>query len=664
MKLHRIRWGQGYSPMSAIFGLLHRDGRPIDPAHLPKMSTALTPHGPNHYGFVTEVDAGLGYRLSRFTPEDQFEAQPLRDEHSGIRLVSDARLDNRPELAEQLGIRAPEAAGMPDSAFILLAWKRWGPDCVRRLIGAYALAVYDTRERSLFLARSPRGERPLHYLLTPEVLAFSTAPKGLFALPFINRQLNLSRVADYLLTRPYDREATFYSGILSLVPGHTLVVSRESARINRFRDVADLPPVRFRRDEEYVEAFSALFDRVVADSLRSRSPIGIMLSGGLDSTAVAASAALALQRSGRRLSAFTEVPEGASKIPVVTGRYFDETPYVEAMARRYPAIDTTWVRTPNQFFLEGIDRFFEAAEVPFRNASNRVWIDAIQQQAAGRDIRVLLTGQGGNLTISWGGSDLLPGLLVRGRLFRALLEARALAREGVSASATRALFSGVLPLISDSLWLGIHRLRHPTDQFYSRESPWQAYSPIGRDLFSDMKLAERVREQGQNWQLRPKPGARVRTLEINSLGPDIRSGQEALHAVQMRSPAEDQRIVEFCVSIPEDQFLRSGVDRWLVRRAMATRLPKEILANRSRGLQAADWGQRLARAAPRVLEEIDLLQRCELAAYAIDLKGLRLVIQETISAPSGPGPLSLRRRSKIEAGLMTGRFLRWFASGN
>lgn len=649
--------------MSAIFGLLHGDGKPVDPDHLERMNLTLAPHGPDNHGVTIQGHVGLGYRLRRFTPEDHCEAQPLSDE-GVVWLVSDARIDNRTELAETLGISSPEASAMPDSAYILRAWRRWGPECVVHLIGAYCFAIYNSRDETLFLARSPRGERSLHYLARADIFAFATAPKGLFALPFVERRIDRNSLADYLVLKQAPEGSTFYAGIKSLAPGHTMLVRRDSMETHRFWSVGALRQTRFRRDEEYVEAFCVLFDRVVQDHLRSASPVGIMLSGGLDSTSVAASAALALDKAGKRLHAFTEVPEQTTAIPAVKGRYSDETSFVDAMARCYPNIQTNYIRTPGGFFLQGIERFFEAAEVPFRNASNRVWWEAIQEQAGNRNIKVVLTGQSGNLTISWNGSQLLHQLIAQGSWYRAFGEARWMRRAGRTSSAIKALsMAAVLHRLPDSLWIRLNRLKHPSDSIFSSKTPWEAYSPISHEFFSDCEVEKRARMQGHNWQFRSSTSSRAQTTERHSLGAEIKRGHEAMFGVQLRDPTSDQRIVEFCLSIPEDQFLRHGTDRWLIRRALKNRAPAEILQNPRRGLQAADWLVRLKNARSEVLEELDLLESCELARYAIDLRGIRRFTENTATGALQGGVESLRLRTKIEAGLMTGRFLRWIESG-
>ena len=133
--------------------------------------------------------------------------------------------------------------------------------------------------------------------------------------------------------------------------------------------------------------------------------------------------------------------------------------------------------------------------------------------------------------------------------------------------------------------------------------------------------------------------------------------------VQTRCPLLDVRLVEFCLALPEDQYLRDGQPRWLIRRAMADRLPPEVLGNRKRGLQAADWFERLDAIRPQILEELARFEQSELARRALDIARLRQLLQQWSQARLGEMWVSLNYRMILESGLMMGRFLRWFEAG-
>ncbi len=628
------------------------------------MNAALAMHGPHANGIWLEGHVGLGHRLVRFTPEDYFECQPLAGRESRLYLVSDGRIDNRPELMEKLSIPASEARQMPDSAFILRSYEKWGADCPSRLVGAFTFALYNKGENSLLLARSPRGERTLVYHASAKLFAFATAPKGLFALPFVRRELNGERVADLLASAPPNPNATFFSGIEMLQQGHSLLVRLEGLKTGCYWRVNPNFEIRFLRDEDYVDAFHTLFDRVIGDQMRSITPVGVMMSGGLDSTSVAAIAAERLSARGARLAAFTETPQPDVRRPVLGRRYADETPYTMTMARRYSNLDLNLVRTDERFFLDDMERFLSAAEVPFRNAFNRTWWEAIQEQAAAQGIRVLLTGLNGNFTISWAGDGVLPTLIERGKWTRAFKEMRALAKSGSSPSIFHSIGRGLMPLLPEAVWLAVQRIHNRNEPAYFDDPPWRSYSPMRPEFARRHRVQERAREVGHRFRLRSPRNSRFGFLPTRDTGAEIACGHQAMFGVQTRDPANDQRIVEFCLAIPEDQYLRNGTSKWLIRRTMAARLPSEILSNRLRGLQASDWFERVVRFKPRIVEELNLLERSSLAIEALDLCRLRRLAENAPQEAQDTGTQRVRLRMLIEIGLTAGRFLRWVESGH
>lgn len=196
--------------MSAIFGLINLDGQPVAEANLNLMSAALSAHGPDGNYVWTRGNVGLGQRLMRLTPEDCLDRQLAVDATGQHVLVADARIDNRPELREELGILPAEARELSDSQFILRAYDKWGDDCARHLIGAFAFALCDQRERRVLIARSPMGERSLFYYETPRLFAFASAPKGLFALPFVPREINRQSMADFMVVLSHKPGSSFF----------------------------------------------------------------------------------------------------------------------------------------------------------------------------------------------------------------------------------------------------------------------------------------------------------------------------------------------------------------------------------------------------------------------------------------------------------------------
>jgi asparagine synthase (glutamine-hydrolysing) len=587
------------------------------------MDAALVRHGPDASGTWSDGAVGLGHRLMRFTPQDRFEQQPVVSADGQFVLVCDGRVDNRVELADELGI-AGRIDELADSALVLRAYAQWGQDCLRHLVGAYTLAVWDAREHCLMVARSAVDGPCLWFHTTPDAVTFATMPKGLFAVPGIVRACDEQFLADYLARAGVDPSASFYRGISRLLPGQVLIVGRAGWSLRHHWQPDLTREIRFPRDEQYVEALVELLDRVVKDHLRSLSPAGVMLSGGLDSTAVAALASEILGRDGQRLAAFTEVPRAGFDGTLISGRYADETPYVEAMARRYSNLDINLIHTDRQFYLDGLESFFQSTEVPFPNASNRVWYEAILRAAERSGTCVLLHGGMGNLTMSWGGGGLL---------------------------------AHVLAFVPNAVYLAVDRLRGGV------ATSLRDQSPIHADFALANRVEERSRETGRHLRFRSRadrrPGRARSILAGISRADGLGAGYEALFGVTGRDPTADVRVVEFCLAVPEEQYRRDGDTRWLIRRSMASRVPPQVLANRKRGLQAADWFERMTGARAQILDALTRIEESDVARRAIDLPRLRQLADLMPHATGSANRLLADYRFTLSNGLMTGCFLRW-----
>lgn len=647
--------------MSAIFGIVRWTGETVSAADLARMDNALVAHGADGWGIWLHKNVGLGQRLRRFTPEDVFDRQPVHSADGAYVLVSDGRIDNRVELLAALRARQwqpdPAAADgeIPDSQLLLAAYQTWGEACVQLLVGTFVFAVWEVRTQRLLIVQPRLGQRSLVYFVAPGMLAFASMSSALLALPGVSRLVNLESIADYIARAPREPGSSFHRDIHRLDPSHLLIAEQRGVTVRRHWQPDLNTELRLARDEEYVDAFLEKFERVVAAHLRSATPVGLLMSGGYDSTAVASMAAPLLARQGKRLSTFTEVPRPHFDGALVKGRYADETPFVQAMAQRYPNLDLNLVQTDGAFYLDDLDQFFGVAEAPFRNASNRPWFEAIYRTARQQGVGVLLEGSAGNITFSWNGMGLLPQLLRAGRLSRAWREAGSL---------RSLLGQGILPFLPTPLWDALQQIRNGKLLGLGNQPLWHTYSVIRPEFARKHRLEERARAKGFDWRGRIVAGnaLRVRASVLTELpngAADITAGYRAWFGIEQRDPTGDLRLVEFCFSLPEEQYLRAGQARWLLRRAMQDRLPESILQHKARGLQSADWFERLQNAHASVEATLARLEASELAQQALDLPRLRNLFLRMTSPRRNAAHVMLDYRVVFEMGLMMGAFLCW-----
>jgi asparagine synthase (glutamine-hydrolysing) len=275
--------------MSAIAGFFLLDGRPVEPGLLAGMTQRLSHRGPDGVHHWSAGSVGLGHCMRHTTPESLLEKLPLRSRDGTICLTSDARIDNREELLGSLDVRAVTAVtsrhDVPDSAFILAAYRKWGEECAGKLCGDFAFAIWDEAQQHLFCARDHMGVKPFYYFHDAHIFAFATEIKAILALEGVPRRLNEARIADYLLANFQDTTSTLYKGIRRLPAAHTLCVHRKTLRTQRYWSLDPNYQLSSRNDAEYAEAFRDCFRQAVASRLRSVFATGSTLSGGLDSSA-------------------------------------------------------------------------------------------------------------------------------------------------------------------------------------------------------------------------------------------------------------------------------------------------------------------------------------------------------------------------------------------
>ncbi|HYW14867.1 MAG TPA: hypothetical protein VE891_01755, partial [Allosphingosinicella sp.] len=226
--------------MSAIAGLWFTDGRPASAA-LDRMLAALQPYGPDSAGRWTRDEIALGHRAMHLFPGDEANRQPLTGGGGRFVMVADARLDDREGLAESLGRAASLTPSTSDPELLLRAFERWGEDCLDRIYGDYALAVWDGDRRRLLLARDGMGGRPLCYFRGPDLFAFASMPRGLHALPEIPYEADEDLLARALDLVPPDPHSTCFRNVLRVAMGECVVVTADGVSRRRHWDPAPEP---------------------------------------------------------------------------------------------------------------------------------------------------------------------------------------------------------------------------------------------------------------------------------------------------------------------------------------------------------------------------------------------------------------------------------------
>jgi asparagine synthase (glutamine-hydrolysing) len=626
------------------------------------MLESLAAHGqdgcrlwPERSGVDAEQRVALGHRLLKITAQDELERQPLAQPSSslpnanagaGVWLVADARIDNRAKLAEEFDLSANEIDAVPDSAFVLRAWQRWGEDCVQHLVGSFAFAVWDARAERFFLARDHAGDRPLYYRKTVESFAFATTARAIRICPGVSSELDERQLARDLIGLPPEYPSTRFRDVQQLAPGHCLTVTRDAAVHRRYWKFESLAPIRFAQDEDYVDAFLEIFDEAVRCRLRTTGAIAAELSAGLDSGAVAATAARLLAADGIPLTTYTAVPCPSFSGIVHPRLIADEGPYAAEVAALYPNMVHYRIDSAGSDMLRELARSFPLLDLPHTAALNSVWGNLILDHAAASGVKVMLCGALGNFAFSYSGDELLRNTFRRGRWLTTLRKAWQLRRSGLSSGRNAASLTifGMLP------WM----VRRRVDPLIRKMNvDWSAIHPNRGQEFDVVDQFRRHIFAGKT----ALPHLMEKAFPMNQYG-DYNAAAGAGWGIEVRDPTADKRVFEFCAAIPQEQFVVGGEGRSLARRVMRGRLPEATLRRKQKGTQSADWYESLSRIRGELGHELALQEESPGARRLLDLERLRKAIDNWPQSAQEAARQDDLYQAVIPRGMAVGYFIR------
>lgn len=545
--------------MSGISGIFNLDGAPIAEADLRATVAMLQRRGPDRTGCWLNGVVGLGHTLLASTPESATEEQPFRHNQTGCVITADVRLDNREELFTSLRI---DDQTVGDAELILRAYLEWGDDSPARLLGDFAFAIWDPRSNTMFCARDHSGIRLLYYHHIPgKHFVCASIPRAILVLPQVPYQINLGRVADFLVQELewIDYTSTFFEGVSRLPPGHKMTVARDRVRMSEYWRPAPVPEAAALSDDEYREGFLEVFTDAVECRLRaSQGAVGSMLSGGMDSGSVVA---VGKELLGDPLPTYSAVkPRGVDCAE-------SRAAYASAAVH---GIDPVFVHPESLSgnfgdYISGLDEPFDG---------EFTILNAIYRRAQENGQRVVLDGAGGDVVLGEG--SYIVRLLRQGRFALAIKEARSeQAFWEIDAFASRML-----------RYLGIaftpefirRPLRGPR---YRRAATKSVHaSLISRDLAQAVRIGERYETSRQtNFVDTTREFSAER---CDAIRPSVTAGREryarlaALSGIEPADPFLDKRVIEFCSTIPGHLRQRDGWPKMILRELMADRLPDEV----------------------------------------------------------------------------------------
>ena len=553
--------------MSGIAGIIHFDGRPVEPGQVEAMTAAMHYRGPDGINHWRKGSVALGQCMLYTTSESLDETQPLTNEDESLILVMDGRVDNWEELRRELLGKGVMLRTRADAELVLRAYEIWGRDCLIHIDGDFVIVIWDDRVREAFFARDRIGVKLIHYHWNGKSLAFATELHPILDLPWVDRQLNDGMLAELLASDLLSRHETLWEGVMRLQPAHVMQVSCCGLQSSRYWLPDTGSNFCYLTDDEYFEHYRELLIDSVRRLSRSHRSIACELSGGLDSSALFC-VGHHLLRAGRLLTSGLD----GYTLAFDDHTDADEVHYARTVGK-HVGVEIHEVK-PLVAPLNWYERHV-ADYCNFPGFPNSLMFQGIFQQAKEAGSRVLINGAGGDewLTSSkiYYAEELQAGRV--STLFSAIMEdVKKFGMGHVAHAFLKFGAAGVIPLP----WQRhLKRLNHSLSKYQPITLEW--LTPKTTKLHSERK----AKFISKNDQFR---GNAAQQELFKTLQDPHRSWAMEIHdrlvsgwGLEVRYPFHERRLVEFAFATPARLRLRAGCPKYTHVQAMTDLVPKEVI---------------------------------------------------------------------------------------
>jgi asparagine synthase (glutamine-hydrolysing) len=567
--------------MCGIAGKLSiRGGAPVDPALIRRMTDSIAHRGPDGEGQYVRGPVGLGHRRLSIIDLSSAGAQPMCNEDQTVWIVFNGEIYNYLELREDLVKRGHNFRSHTDTEVIVHLYEEHGPDCVSLLRGMFAFAIWNEKDKSLFLARDRVGIKPLYFCQQGDSLSFASEIKALLVDPAIPRDIN-TRAIDRFLTYGYlPGNETLLRSVEKLQPGYYLLVKNGAITRRQFWDLQFNVRHDWKSLDEAAEALSDLLRQTVRDHMISDVPVGFLASGGVDSTALLS---YAIEETKKQVQTFTVGFSGAG--------FADERPYARLASKKFGTIHHEISMSPQDFhtFLPGYVWHMEepVCEPP---AIALYYVSKLARQ----HVTVLLSGEGGDE--AFGGYPEYKNFLAFKRLIGAAGPLNPLVA-GLIGQVTKAgrfsRFAKYASLArSDLPEFFFSRTSTPASYFNANRA--SLYSPGFQTPIHRMDSIAPTRELFAQVHGETVLNQMLYVDTKTWLPDDLLVKADKItmaNSLELRVPFLDHKVLEFAATLPTDFKVKGRETKRVLKRAFQSRVPKEILTRKKTGFPVpfAHW---------------------------------------------------------------------------
>ena len=556
--------------MCGIAGLFEfgRDAH-VDSAVLRRMCDVMAHRGPDDNGIFTQGKIGLGMR--RLSIVDLATGhQPLSNEDGSIWIVFNGEIYNHRALREHLITRGHRYRTQSDTETIVHLYEEYGKDCVQHLRGMFAFAIWDAKHKSLFIARDRLGIKPLYYRRSSRNFLFGSEIKVLLAYPEVRPDFNRAALPEYLAFGYLSAEETFYNGVHKLMPGHRLEINEQGdLRVEPYWDLPLTPADKPHDERYYVESYRDLLEGAVNSHLMSDVPLGVFLSGGLDSSAVAA-----------LMTKIRREPIETFSVGYTESAY-SELPYARTVAQHLKSVH-------REVFVSRQDFFGALPKLIWHEDEPIVWPSSVAlffvAQLSRERVKVVLTGEGSDETLA-GYSRYAFTLknMAFDRVYRSLVpyairrhvRGSIAASPLINATVRRKLSHTFLGLDGES-WTSFY-----FDNFFSAFNQKDQSELLTDDFRPQVEAGSAYRNVLGYWER--SSGELLQRLlytDIKTYLVELLMKQDNMSmaaSIESRVPFLDHVLVEWATRVPASIQIRGSAGKWILKKAMEDLLPHSII---------------------------------------------------------------------------------------
>ncbi|HYH84255.1 MAG TPA: asparagine synthase (glutamine-hydrolyzing) [Pyrinomonadaceae bacterium] len=560
--------------------LSSRSRETLDVRLLKRMRDVIAHRGPDDAGVYVDGNVGLGHR--RLSIVDVAAGhQPMTNEDGSLRITYNGEIYNHADFREELEARGHVYRTHCDTETILHLYEERGADCVRDLRGMFAFAIWDARKRELFIARDRLGVKPLYYVQREDgSLFFASEIKALLEARAVAAELNHAALPDYLANHATSGDETLFRGVRRLMPGHTMTWRDGELKIEEYWDVHfareegdDAQHDSHRSDEDYVAEWAEMFRESVRLRLMADVPLGMFLSGGIDSSAIAAV-----------MSGMTSEPVKTFSVAFAE-REANELEYAREVARAFKTDHHEIVVSPEEFF-GALPTLVWHEDEPIAHPSS-VALNFVSRLAA-RHVKVVLTGEGSDEMLAGYGRyrktvyNLALGARYHGLAPAALRRAVARAVESLPARsrARRKLARTFLCLAPD-----IETIYFDNFSVFSRAMQRELLTAEAKERVGSLDPYRHVTEYLGKTDAESLL-ERLLYVDTKTYLHELLMKQDQMSmaaSIESRVPFLDHKLVEHTARLPERMKLRGLTTKYILRRAMKGVLPERILTRPKMG---------------------------------------------------------------------------------